>query len=242
MNCMDALYSIFTMQDYKFLSVCSWMKRYVSLQFSELFIWYISKLRIDRNQFDFLCNVIRSWLRQIVFLPRISKTGVWDLKTVVQIQEYHGVLPIDNPGINGNLKRKREEQRTRTVDKLADIVISNYGAILQNYQECYYPNAKVYWNSIFTDKIFPLERNPTSDAMKAMIIFIMTHMELQLQKVSKSDPNYYPYFTIPGKKSKQFDKKSYFSKFVVFLMVNRGMAGKSGFKIDFLCGNSLPTK
>lgn len=233
---MEAFKSIFKVTELDIVSVCAWINRYVSNRFGELFLLYLSKVTMSQTKLDTIVNTVRGWLREIIYLPSITKSGVWDANSVIQIQESYGVMPI--AVVSG--KRKREETRKLTIQSLGEMVVSNYSCVLEKYQRLYFPNAKKYWLSAFPNSRFPLEATPSNSAMKAFMIFLMTHMELQLQKEGKRDANYYPYYTLA--KPKHFDRQSYFSKFLVFILVNRGMRFSSGFKTEFLLCNQLPRR
>jgi hypothetical protein len=195
-------------------------------------------LELNPNSFEQLTSTIRGWLREIGYLPKISN-GVWDKQSVLKVQEFYGALPTEVP----TKKRKLEGTRSKTISNFRHLVLSNFDSILFQYQQTYYAKARLFWLTEFPNIDFPLEKNPTSNAMKALILFIMTHVELQLQRPSKADLpthekdcNFYPFYTLPN--AKHFEKTSYFSKFVVFVMVNR--ANKLGFAADFLATNKLP--
>lgn len=155
------------------------------------------------------------------------------MEGVIQVKEYFGILPAIVR------KRKIAESRTMAIDALPDNVPSNFSHVLNVYKEKYYPAAKKYWNEIVPTTEFPLEKDPSTNAMKAFVLFCSIHTLLQL---GKKDFNYYPFYSLPPPKGKQspkhFQNSTYFSKFVVFIIYNRSKVGRNGWNYSFLVGNA----
>lgn len=162
------------------------------------------------------------------YIPKIGTAGVWDMRSVIQIKEFHGVI-IARPQV----KRKREAKRQLTIAALGELVPSNFGTILSMYQEKYFYQAKKFWLSLYPNINFPLEFVPTTESMKSFVIFALVHTLLQLSK-TKEHPSYIPHYTLP--KIKHFDNATYFSKFIVFVFVNRATA-RCGWDYSFLSAN-----
>ena len=158
--------------------------------------------------------------------------GVWDMVNVIQIKEYFGILPS-----NVGTKRKAPETRALTLSALSEYLPSKFSYVLDVHKNQYYPAAKKFWSEIVPATEFPLEKEPSSDGMKGLILFCCIHTLLQL---GKKDSNYYPFYTLPPQKGKQspkhFHNETYFSKFIVFIIYNRSKAGRVGWNHSFLKG------
>lgn len=218
---------------YDDVSCPAWFSRYKDNKFVELLRFYLSK-RISRQRVIILSREIQEWIRTIRFLPKIGNGGVWDMVNVIHVKEYFGILPT-----TVGIKRKAPESRTLALSALPDFVPSNFSFVLDVYKTEYYPAAKKFWSNTVPTIEFPLEKDPTTDAMKALILFSCIHTLLQL---GKKDANYYPFYTLPPPKGKQtpkhFQNAAYFSKFIVFIIYNRSKAGRNGWNYSFLKGNA----
>jgi hypothetical protein len=136
-------------------------------------------------------------------------------------------------------KRSRDAIRQTTITEIAKLVPAKSDYWFKLYKDKFLLPAESFWRGLYPSIGFPLVQDPTdatNPAMKGFILFCLIHTYIQLRK-NKDTMNYHPFYTLTnskGVKAKKFDNVGYFSKFIVFYIVNGGMPGTSGWDNSFL--------